>query len=49
MLFIDDIPANVEAAQALGLHGMVFEDNPSCLAALTRLLGIHSNARGILT
>lgn len=48
-VFIDDIPANVEAAQALGLHGIVFEDNPSCLAALTRLLGIHSDARGILT
>ncbi len=39
-VFIDDVPANVAAAQAVGLHGIVFEDNPSCLAALTRLLGI---------
>ena len=38
-IFIDDIPANVEAAQAVGIHGIVFEDNPSCLAALARLLG----------
>src|SRR5919197_1296969 len=38
-VFIDDVPANVAAAQAVGLHGIVFEDNPSCLAALTRLLG----------
>ena len=37
-VFIDDVPANVEAAQAVGIHGIVFEDNPSCLAALTRLL-----------
>ena len=37
-VFIDDIPANVAAAQAVGLHGIVFEDNPSCLAVLTRLL-----------
>jgi putative hydrolase of the HAD superfamily len=38
-VFIDDVPANVTAAQALGIHGIVFEDNPLCLAALTRLLG----------
>ena len=38
-VFIDDIPANVAAAQAAGLHGIVFEDNSSCLAALARLLG----------
>jgi putative hydrolase of the HAD superfamily len=48
-VFIDDVPANVVAAQAIGLHGIVFEDNPSCLAALARLLEIHSDARGILT
>ena len=38
-LFIDDLPANVEAAQALGLHGIVFEGTTSCLAALHGLLG----------
>lgn len=38
-VFIDDVPANVAAAQAVGLHGIVFEDNASCLAALACLLG----------
>lgn len=38
-VFIDDVPANVAAAQALGLHGIVFADNASCLAALARVLG----------
>jgi HAD superfamily hydrolase (TIGR01549 family) len=37
-VFIDDVPANVAAAQAIGMYGIVFEDNASCLAALTRLL-----------
>jgi putative hydrolase of the HAD superfamily len=37
-LFIDDQAVNVEAAQALGLHAIVFHDNASCLAALDRLL-----------
>src|SRR5712691_8580409 len=45
-VFIDDVPANVEAAQAVGIHGIVFQDNPSCLAALTRLLGTSTNDRG---
>jgi len=38
-VFIDDVPANVAAAQALGMHGIVFADNASCLASLARLLG----------
>ena len=38
-VFIDDVPANIAAAQAVGMHGIVFADNASCLAALTRLLG----------
>ena len=38
-VFIDDLPANVEAAQALGLHGIVFEGATSCLATLDGLLG----------
>jgi len=37
-VFIDDVPANVEAAQIVGIHGIVFADNASCLAALARLL-----------
>jgi putative hydrolase of the HAD superfamily len=48
-VFIDDVPANVAAAQAVGLHGIVFADNPSCLAALMRLLGSSSDARGMVT
>jgi putative hydrolase of the HAD superfamily len=37
-IFIDDQPANVAAAQALGLHGIVFRDNASCLSELDGLL-----------
>jgi putative hydrolase of the HAD superfamily len=37
-VFIDDMPANVAAAQALGIHGIVFRDNASCFAALDRLI-----------
>lgn len=37
-VFIDDLPANVAAAQALGMHGIVFEDSISCLEALEKLL-----------
>jgi putative hydrolase of the HAD superfamily len=35
-LFIDDLPDNVTAAQALGLHGIVFRDHSSCLAEIDR-------------
>ncbi len=37
-LFIDDLPENIAAAQALGLHGIMFQDSPSCLAEIDRLL-----------
>jgi putative hydrolase of the HAD superfamily len=37
-VFIDDQLRNVEAAQALGLRGIVFHDNAACLSALDRLL-----------
>jgi FMN phosphatase YigB (HAD superfamily) len=37
-VFIDDQPGNIDAAKALGMQGIVFRDNPSCIAALTRLL-----------
>jgi putative hydrolase of the HAD superfamily len=37
-VFIDDLPPNVTAARALGMQGIVYEENPSCLAALAGLL-----------
>jgi len=46
-VFIDDVPANVAAAQAVGMHGIVFADNASCLAALTRLLSPTPSGRGL--
>jgi epoxide hydrolase-like predicted phosphatase len=42
-IFIDDVSANVAAAQAVGIYGIVFEDNPSCLAALRRFLGTSTS------
>jgi len=39
-VFIDDQSVNIGAAQALGMHGIVFRDNPSCMAQLNRLLAI---------
>ncbi|HEX8496396.1 MAG TPA: HAD family phosphatase [Actinomycetales bacterium] len=36
-VFVDDKPANVEAAVALGLHGLVFTDAPTLRADLQRL------------
>jgi HAD superfamily hydrolase (TIGR01509 family) len=37
-VFIDDQAVNVHAAQTLGINGIVFQDNVSCLAELDRLL-----------
>lgn len=37
-VFVDDQSVNIEAARALGMHGIVFRDNPSCIAQLDRLL-----------
>jgi len=39
-IFVDDQPVNVTAAQKLGLHGVLFQENDSCLAALDRLVRI---------
>jgi putative hydrolase of the HAD superfamily len=33
-VFVDDLPVNVEAAQRLGLHGIVFENAAQCELAL---------------
>jgi putative hydrolase of the HAD superfamily len=39
-VFLDDFPGNVAAARALGMHGVLVEDDPSgALAELERLLG----------
>jgi putative hydrolase of the HAD superfamily len=47
-IFIDDQSVNVAAAQALGLHGIVFHDNASCLAELNSLLTAQpANPRGL--
>ena len=37
-VFVDDLPANVAAAQKLGMHGILFEDTASCLVSLEGLL-----------
>jgi putative hydrolase of the HAD superfamily len=37
-VFIDDREENVAAAQALGMHGLVWQSTPAGLAALNRLL-----------
>ena len=39
-VFLDDFPGNVAAARALGMHGVLVEDDPSgALAELERLIG----------
>lgn len=39
-VFIDDVPENITAAQALGMQGIVYEANPACFAALEGMLGV---------
>ena len=41
-VFIDDLPENVDAARALGMHGIVFEDTTACLEVLEELLSGQS-------
>ncbi len=38
-VFVDDLPPNIDGAQALGMKGVLFRDNPSCIAELERWLG----------
>jgi putative hydrolase of the HAD superfamily len=38
-VFIDDSPANVAAAQALGITAVLFDGSPSCAAAVRELAG----------
>lgn len=40
-VFIDDLPRNVEAARACGLHAIQFRDAPSCRAELRTYLPHH--------
>lgn len=37
-VFVDDLPENVVAAEALGIRGVVFHDTPSCLRELRDLI-----------
>jgi epoxide hydrolase-like predicted phosphatase len=39
-VFVDDLRWNVEAAEAVGMHGVVHEDTAATLAELERLFGI---------
>ena len=36
-VFIDDIPANIEGAEALGMHGIIFRTHADCVMALGKL------------
>lgn len=46
-VFIDDLPANVEGARAVGMQGIVFEDAAQCAQELNRL-GLSLNRRAIV-
>ena len=39
MIFVDDLPPNVEAASALGMHGILFRDSRQARDEIDRLLG----------
>jgi putative hydrolase of the HAD superfamily len=38
MVFVDNVPVCVDAARALGIHGVLFEDNAGTIAAIEALL-----------
>ena len=39
-VFIDDLPGNIEAAEAVGMHGVLHEEASKTVPELERLLGI---------
>jgi putative hydrolase of the HAD superfamily len=39
MLFLDDVAANIDAARALGIHAVLFENNEQAIPALEHILG----------
>jgi putative hydrolase of the HAD superfamily len=41
-VFVDDIDANCEAAEALGMHAVRFTDNDQAIADIERVLGAES-------
>ncbi|WP_421236928.1 HAD family hydrolase [Aeromonas jandaei] len=45
-IFIDDCPANVAAAEALGIRGMVFTDAASCRQQLVELGCLPATGKG---
>ncbi len=45
-IFIDDSPANVAAAEALGIRGMVFTDAASCRQQLVELGCLPATGKG---
>ena len=38
LIFIDDVPANVNAAAAVGIHAILHESTPASIAAITSLI-----------
>ena len=38
-IFIDDFEENINGAKAVGLHAILFKDNPSVVLAINKLLG----------
>lgn len=38
VVFVDDVPSLIEAAQAFGMHGVVYVHNAQTIAALEALL-----------
>jgi methionine salvage enolase-phosphatase E1 len=39
VVFLDDVPANIEAACELGIRGVLHRGTPESIAAISSLLG----------